>query len=202
MAKNELISTKSGNIIVPDFTKETSSVSIADEPRKIKISCKRKKNLTTGNIFNAVRGFVKLEVIDEDGKSLGVHVKGLEMHFTKVAFKDAINVHSADELKSGYLYVKAKGLQIPPVYKISIAKDKDGNEMYNEKGEAILEYPKIWIKEGIIGNEQAVVSQDALDVDSDDEEKIIDAEIVDEEIKEDLTQFDSDDEDDESPTEI
>lgn len=206
MSKNSLVlSTTKGNVLLPDFSKKNdSAVTIADEPRKLKISCFKKKNKKTGNVFNAVTGYVKLECFNVDGESEGVKVKGLQVHFRKDAFKDAINVHTPDELKTGYLYVKAKGIQIPNVYKVTQEKDEDGNLVYDEDGNAVFKYPAIWIQSDVIGLEEAVTSQSALNVDED--EDVVDAEInVDEEtgeVTEDIKQYDYDDTEDEEETSL
>ena len=197
---NELIltrSTKKGNVVLPDFKKEQEdTVSIADEPRRLKISVSKKKNKKTGNVFTAVSGYVRLECFNDDGESEGVKIKKLTVHFTKDAFNDAVNVKNADNLKSGYLYCKAKDIQIPASFRISIKKDEDGNEVYDEEGNSVLKYHEIWIK-GVIGLEEFVTSQDALDVDGSTDEKIVDVEVNEEtgEISDttDYKQFDYDD---------
>lgn len=210
MSKNSLVlSTAKGNVIVPDFSKKDASVvTIADEPRRLKIVCFKKKNKKTNNLFNSVTGYVKLECFDIDGKSEGVKTKGLQVHFRKDAFKNAVNVHTPDELKSGYLYVKAKGIQIPNVYKVTQEKDEDGNLVYDEDGNAVYKYPCIWIQSDVIGLEEMVTSQTALNVDED--EDVVDAETneikVDEEtgevFDEDLKQYDYNDESDDDETSI
>lgn len=211
MSKNNLVlSTVSGGVVLPDFKKADSSVvTIADEPRKLKISCFKKKNKTTNNIFNSVTGYVKLECFNADGKSEGVKVKGLQVHFRMGAFKDSLNVHSPEELKTGYLYVKAKGIQIPNVYKLSPKKDEDDNIMYDKDGNMLYQYPVIWIQSDVIGLEEAVTSQSALNVDEDD--NVVDAEtseVVDEETgevlstDEDLKQYDYNDVEDDEETSI
>ena len=210
MSKNNLVlSTVSGGVQLPDFKKADSNVvTIADEPRKLKISCFNKKNKTTNNIFNSVTGYVKLECFDENGKSEGIKVKGLQVHFRKGAFKDSLNVHDPDELKTGYLYVKAKGIQIPNVYKLSPKKDEDGNILYDKDGNMLYQYPVIWIQSDVIGLEEAVTSQSALNVDEDD--NVVDAEtteVVDEvtgEVlsDEDIKHYDYNDESDDEETSI
>ena len=166
---NEIVktrSTKSAMVVVPEFKQGETVSTIADEPRRLKISVRNGKK-KDGSTFKIVKGFVKLECFDEDGNSEGVKVRKLDVHFTKVAFKGALNVHTPEELKSGYLYVRAKGLQLPPRYQVTIKQDENGNDMYDEEGKAILKYPEIWIKSDIIGLEEFVTSQDALDVDED-----------------------------------
>lgn len=200
---NDIIKVRSnvrGNVIVPDFKKEEAqAVTIAEEPRRLKISVNKKKNKATGNVFTAVSGYAKLEVFDLEGNSLGIKVKKMTVHFRKDAFKGAINVHTVDELKSGYLYVKAKGIQIPPAYRVTEAKDEDGNIIYEDDGNAKLKYPDIWIQSDIIGLEEFVTSQAALDVDEDT--NVVEAtydestgEVINEST-EDLKQYDYDDAD-------
>lgn len=192
---NEIIltrSVKSGNITLPEFKKEGESSSIALEPRRLKISAVTKKK-KAGGTFKKVTGYVKLECFDEDGNSLGVKVKGLSVHFKKKAFTKSANVTSPEDLKPGYLYVVAKALQIPSRWQPSIKKDSDGNEMYDDEGNAIMQYPVIWIDdEGVIGLEEFVTSQDALNVDEDS--NVVDAKVNDEtgEITEDFNQYDTD----------
>lgn len=204
---NDIIKVRSnerGNVIVPDFKKEEAAVTIADEPRRLMISVTKKKNKNTGNIFTAVSGYAKLEVFDLDGKSEGIKVKKLTVRFRKEAFKGAINVHTVDELKSGYLYVKAKGIQVPPAYRVVEAKDEDGNTIYDEDGNAKLKYPDIWIQSDVIGLEEFVTSQTALDVD--DNSNVLDATYDEEtgEVKdtEDYKQYNYDDPDDTEETDI
>ena len=192
---NEIIltrSVKSGNITLPEFKKEGESSSIALEPRRLKISAVTKKK-KAGGTFKKVTGYVKLECFDEDGNSLGIKVKGLSVHFKKKAFTKSANVTSPEDLKPGYLYVVAKALQIPSRWQPSIKKDSDGNEMYDDEGNAIMQYPVIWIDdEGVIGLEEFVTSQDALNVDEDS--NVVDAKVNDEtgEITEDFSQYDTD----------
>lgn len=211
---NEIIvkSTKRGNVVLPEFEKEGKDVlSIAEEPRRIKIFSKKVKNKQTKQLFTAVSGYAKLPCYDIDGNYEGIKVKSLNVHFQKDAFKNAVNVKSPDDLKYGNLYVKAKGLQIPSKYQPTYQKDEDGDDVYDEKGNAVIEYPVIWIKdECVIGFEEFVTSQDALDVDSDS--NVADAEIVssedayDEEtgelLDEDIKQYQEDDTNDTEETEI
>ena len=204
---NDIIKVRSnvrGNVIVPDFKKDEAAVTIADEPRRLKISVTKKKNKTTGNVFTAVSGYVKLESFNLNGESEGIKVKKLTVRFRKDAFKGAINVHTVDELKSGYLYVKAKGIQVPPAYRVQEAKDEDGNVIYDDNGEAKLKYPDIWIQSDVIGLEEFVTSQAALDVD--DNSNVVDATYDEEtgEVKdsEDYKQYNYDDPDETEETDI
>lgn len=205
---NEIIKSRGverGNIIVPDFKAEMESVNqLADEPRRLKISAIRKKNKSTGNIFNAVTGYVKLQCYDIEGNYEGVKVKAITCHFKKDAFKGATNVHNPDELKSGYLYIKAKGLQIPSVWRPKYLTDEDNNPIYDEDGNQKIGYPQIWIQSDVIGLQEFVTTQSALNVDEEENENVMDADIVvdengevkEESSNEDLKQYSYDDEDD------
>ena len=174
MAKNEIVrsdvlSVSKGRIELPDFT----NINLGDEPRRLRIKCRTGKT-ASGKIFNSITGYVKLPVYDGDD-FVGVKVKRISVHFRKNAFKDAMNVHSPEELKSGYLYVKAKGLRLPSVWKVREETDKDGNIIYNEDGTAKLKYPEIWIESDVIGLQEFVTSQKALDID--EEDNVMDAEV-------------------------
>ena len=174
MAKNEIVrsdvlSVSSGKIALPDF----SNVDLGNEPRRLRIKCRTGKT-ASGKLFNSITGYCKLPVYDGN-EFIGVKVKRISVHFRKNAFKDAMNVHSPEELKSGYLYVKAKGLRLPSVYKVTEETDKDGNIIYNEDGTAKLKYPEIWVESDVIGLQEFVTSQQALEIDETNE--IMDAEV-------------------------
>ena len=176
MAKNEIVrsdvlSVSSGKITLPDF----ENVDLGNEPRRLRIKCRTGKT-ASGKLFNSITGYCKLPVYDGND-FVGVKIKRISVHFRKNAFKDAMNVHSPEELKSGYLYVKAKGLRLPSVYKITEETDKDGNIIYNEDGTAKLKYPEIWIESDVIGLQEFVTSQKALDIDEDD--NLMDVEVED-----------------------
>ena len=81
------------------------------------------------------------------------------------------------DLKSGYLYVKASGLRIPPYYQVTT--DDKGNDVF----------PAIWIDFGVLGFEPIVVSQSNLDVDN--YQSTQDVEIVDDETGEILDEQES-----------
>ena len=168
VVKSEVLGVGSGNVVLPDF----NTVNLGEEPRRLKVTV-RKGKTKSGKVFNSITGYAKLPVYDGD-TFVGVKVKRMSVHFRKTAFKGASNVHTPEELKSGYLYVKAKGLRIPNVYKVTEKLDKDGNVMYNENGEAILKYPEIWVESDVLGLMEFVTSQSALDVDGDD--NVIDGE--------------------------
>ena len=168
VVKSNVLSVSSGKITLPDF----ENVDLGNEPRRLRIKCRPGKT-ASGKPFNSITGYAKLPVYDGD-TFVGVKVKRMSVHFRKTAFKGSSNVHTPEDLKSGYLYVKAKGLRIPNVYKVTEKLDKDGNVMYNENGEAILKYPEIWVESDVLGLMEFVTSQSALDVDGDD--NVIDGE--------------------------
>lgn len=164
VVKSDVLSVSKGNVELPEF----KSINLGEEPRRLKVAV-RKGKTKDGKIFNSISGYVKLPVYDGEDY-LGVKVKRLSVHFRKGAFKSSANVTSPedDEFKSGYLYVKAKGLRIPNVYKVTEELDKEGNVVYNEDGTAKLKYPEIWVESDVLGLQAFVTSQNALDVDSDD----------------------------------
>lgn len=168
VVKSNVLSVESKDVQIPDF----NNVNIGEEPRRLKINVRKAKK-PSGELFNSITGYAKLPVYDGD-TFVGVKVKRMSVHFRKTAFKGSTNVHTPEDLKSGYLYVKAKGLRIPNVYKVTEKLDKDGNVMYNENGEAILKYPEIWVESDVLGLMEFVTSQSALDVDGDD--NVIDGE--------------------------
>ena len=176
-----VLSAKSTSIELPDFSNKEKLV-LAEEPRRLKINVAKKKT-KDGKLFNSITGFVKLNVydgidgIDEEIKLIGTMVKQISVHFRKGAFKDSLNVKSPEdeEMKSGYLYVKAKGLRIPNSYRVKVKTDPQTKEpLYDEDGNPMLKYPEIWIESDIIGLQAFVTNQDALDVD--DNSNVVDAE--------------------------
>lgn len=171
VVKSEVLGVESSNVAVPEF----NAINLGEEPRRLKIAV-RKAKTPAGKLFNSISGYVKLPVYDGD-EYIGTKVKRISVHFRKGAFKNSANVTSPEdeEFKSGYLYVKAKGLRIPNAYRITEEKDKDGNVIYNEDGTAKLKYPEIWVESDVLGLQAFVTSQNALDVDSDAD--IVDAKV-------------------------
>lgn len=163
MKKNEIMlkNNQQSNIVVPNFDDEASTTDL--DVRKIKISVTKGRK-KTGETFNKVFGYVIMDTYSKNGY-VGLQVHKLEMHFKKQAFKGAKNVHSPEDLSSGYLYVDVEGARIPTTYKITDKKDKDGKVIFDEKtGKPVPKFPTIWIENGVIGLERFKVSQDALDV--------------------------------------
>lgn len=121
----------------------------------ISIKCRRIKDASKKLDFNSVKGLKYLTVISEEGVNEGKKNRWLDMHFTKDAFKNVpaeCDVHSADDLTTGFLYVQAKYIQSPRTYQVK--EDEETGEMI---------YPQIWIKGGIIGFEAYVSDQDEFD---------------------------------------
>lgn len=161
--KNNVVSAEKGNVVLPDF----SGMNLGDEPRRLRIKVTKGKK-ETGETFNKITGYCILDIyegVEDEAKYVRTGVKRISVHFRKVAFKGSANVHSPEDLVSGYLYVKAKGLRLPSVYKLRYEKDKDGNILYDANGEAIIKYPEIWVESDVLGLQEFVTTQDALDVD-------------------------------------
>ena len=171
----------SGGVNLPNFHQN-----LGDEPRRLKIAVKKCKTKDGKKTFLSVKGYMRIAVYEND-EFIGNKVRKIDVHFTKDAFKGCELLSGIDELKSGYLYVRAKGLQLPPVYKIE----------KGEKGEDI--YPAIWIKSDIIGLQAFVAAQASLDVDDNDD--AVDAEVVEDDATgevefdttEDFEQYDAED---------
>lgn len=179
IAKSEVLSVESKAVTVPDF----NNINLGEEPRRLKVKVRKAKTKQNGKdkIFNSISAYVKLPVyegVGDDAEYVGVKVKLLSVHFRKDAFKGCSNLSSPEDenFKSGYLYVKAKGLRIPNAYRVVEEKDENGEVIYNEDGTAKLKYPEIWIEQGILGLQAFVTSQSALDVD--DDKEVVEAETV------------------------
>lgn len=204
VAKSEVLSVNSRKVDLPDF----NQINLGEEPRRLKIKVTKGKK-KDGNLFNKILGYVKLPVfegIGDEATLVGVKVKAISVHFKKGAFKGSANVSSPedDEMKSGYLFVRARGLRIPKVYRLQYEKDKEGNIKYDDNGEAVIKYPEIWIESDVLGCQAFVTSQSALDVDDEEakEEKVIDAETGEVMDDEDLSQAIADEPEDDEETEI
>ena len=149
MANEIILNKKANEIVLPNFEENTFN----DEIRRLKISVRTMTKKDGRSTFKQVKGYVILPTLDHDGNKLFEGVRKISVHFRKKAFDNAKNCKSIDDLKSGYLYVKACGLRIPPYYQVTL--DNDGNEVY----------PSIWIDSDILGFEPKVVAQSNLNVD-------------------------------------
>jgi len=175
--KSNVLSVESSNVQLPDF----KQIDLGNEPRKLKIKVTNGKK-ADGTTFKKVTGYAKLPIyegIGDEAVYVRDGVKRMSVHFKKVAFKDeageTLNVHDIEDLQTGYLFVKAKGLRIPSVYRLQYEKNEDGSIKYDNNGEAVIKYPEIWIERGILGFLAAVTSQDSLDVD--DEKEVVDVKV-------------------------
>ena len=175
--KSNVLSVESSKVQLPDF----KQIDLGNEPRKLKIKVTNGKK-ADGTTFKKVTGYAKLPIyegIGDEAVYVRDGVKRMSVHFKKVAFKDeageTLNVHDIEDLQTGYLFVKAKGLRIPSVYRLQYEKNEDGSIKYDNNGEAVIKYPEIWIERGILGFLAAVTSQDSLDVD--DEKEVVDVKV-------------------------
>ena len=204
--KSNVLSVESSNIQLPDF----KQIDLGNEPRKLKIKVTNGKK-ADGTKFKKVTGYAKLPIfegIGDEAVYVRDGVKRMSVHFKQVAFKDergeTCNVSDINDLQSGYLFVKAKGLRIPSIYKLQYEKNEDGSIKYDKNGEAVIKYPEIWIEKGVLGFLASVTSQNSLDVD--DEKEVVDVK-VDEETgevveDEDISEAIKDEPDDTEETEI
>lgn len=176
--KNEAVGIVSTNMELPNF----KELNLGDEPRKLKI---RVENGTKkdGTKFKKVYGYIICNIydgIEDEAKFVRRGIKRLSVHFKQVAFKEEkgenINVSDINDLSSGYLFVKAKGLRKPTNYKLRYERDDKGNIVYDDNGEAKIKYPEIWIERGILGFIAVVTAQEDLDVDNFNED-VVDAEV-------------------------
>lgn len=156
MATNELIIKEDGTIDTTSLNKSVENQYIA-----MAIKCKNVK-ASKGNIFKSVKGYMVLDTYDIEGNYLGEFAKWIDVHFTKDAFDGcmASDIKRIDDLSMGTLYVLSKYLQAPSIYRPHYKKDKDNNDVYDENGNQVIEYPQIWIKGGIVGFIPYTPSQD------------------------------------------
>ena len=178
VVKSNVLSVSSCTVEIPNF----KEIDLGNEPRRLKIKVTNGKK-ADGTKFKKVTGYVRLPIyegIGDDAVYVRDGIKRISVHFKQVAFKEergeTCNVSDINDLQTGYLFVKAKGLRIPSVYRITEEKDSEGNIIYQENGEAKLKYPEIWVEKGVLGFLASVTSQNALDVDADD--NTVDAEDV------------------------
>jgi hypothetical protein len=120
----------------------------------IKLQIRTKVQRTEKNSFNTVKVLMHLPVF-MDGVYEGIKNRWVDVKFKKDAFKFVsgdCNVHSVDDLTTGFLYVKAKSINAPLKYEIKVD---------DESGELI--YPTVWIRGSIVGFEPYCVSQSQFD---------------------------------------
>lgn len=143
---NEIVKNENVEVEVVTDVKDIIdyNAKVGDDVVGLSIKCKRIKG--DDYDFNSVKGMLYLPVYAINGKGdlifKGYHNRWLDTHFKKVAFKSVPNecdIHSPEDLTTGTLYVRLKGIQTPSKYVVT--KDEDGNDIY----------PEIWIKSDVVG---------------------------------------------------
>lgn len=143
----------------------------------------RKKKDGTSYPYISAKG--KYNII-ENGEIKDKSMKWVDLHFTKEAFKkdcsDLLQVHTPDDLSTGWLFVKAKYVQKGKNYEVKEAYwlndkhekltseplDENGNELepaFSKNGKRLNVYPNMWIKGGVIAFQPKVVSQEDFEED-------------------------------------
>lgn len=145
---NEIVKNENVEVTIIDEVKDLVdyNVKIGEDVIGLQIKCKRIKDDKKCIDFNSVKGMLFIPVYELNKKGDPVYVgdknRWLDVHFTKVAFKGVPNecdVHSPEDLTTGTLYIRLKGIQIPSKYVVT--KDEDGKDVY----------PEIWVKNSIVG---------------------------------------------------
>ena len=163
---NEVVKNENEVVEVLDVKKEDLTlynISKGDDIIGLDIKVRNVK-ASKGNTFKSVKGRLYLPCYDANGFN-GYKTRWLDVHFTKDVFKDAFEgslVKSIEDLSSGTLFLRKKGIQIPSKYEVT--KDKDGKDVY----------PLIWIKNSIIGFRQYSVDDEVFEY----HKPVKDAEVV------------------------
>ncbi len=100
-----------------------------------------KKIRTDKNSFKSIKVMMYLPCYSSNGFE-GYNNRKIDVHFTKSAFDnvyEGCKIHKPDDLSTGTLFVRKKGIQAPSKYEVKV--DDKGNK----------EYPQVWIKSDIIG---------------------------------------------------
>lgn len=152
---NEILQQTNEAVVIED-AKPLFNGDAGEKVIRISIKCRLMKTLDGKKTFNSIKGLKHLVVFDEDGVNIGKHNRWLDLHFTQDALtidkQETRNFDNLLELKTGFLYVKAKYIDSPRTYRIT----EDA-----ETGE--VKYPQIWVKGGIVGFEPLVAEQDEFD---------------------------------------
>lgn len=145
---NEIVKNENVKVKVIDEVKNLVdyNAKIGEDVVGLTIKCKRIKDDKKGIDFNSVKGMLFIPVYELNKKGdpvyKGDYNRWMDVHFTKVAFKGVPNecdVHSPEDLTTGTLYIRLKGIQVPSKY--IVTKDEDGKDVY----------PEIWVKHSIVG---------------------------------------------------
>ena len=135
---------------------------------RISIKCRMMKTLDGKKEFNSIKGLKHLRCYDEDGVDIGKHNRWLDLHFRQDALKvdkqETRNFDDINDLKTGFLYVKAKYIDSPRAYRV-LEDEKTGE----------LKFPEIWIRGGVVGFEPLVAEQDEFDYVEPESKNAIDA---------------------------
>ena len=151
---NEILQ-QNNNVVVED-AKPMFNGDAGEKVIRISIKCRLMKTKDGKKTFNSIKGLKHLRCFDEDGIDIGKHNRWLDLHFTQDALKtdkqETRNFEDINDLKTGFLYVKAKFIDSPKTYRTKVD---------DETGE--VQYPQIWVKGGIVGFEPLVAEQDEFD---------------------------------------
>lgn len=162
--QNEVVEVVESKEVKPAFNDKAGEKII-----RISIKCRKMKTRDGKKEFNSIKGLKHLPVFDDEGVNIGKHNRWLDVHFTQDALKtdkqETRNFDDINDLKTGFLYVKAKFIDSPRTYRIT--EDKETGE---------LKYPEIWIKGGIAFFEPLVAEQDEFDYVEPESKNAIDAE--------------------------
>lgn len=144
---NELVKNENVSVEVVDNTsvidynvkKELNIVGLTIKCKKIKLQGKPD--------FNSVKGMLYLPVYDKEGVFKGHHNRWIDVHFKQDAFTnnkgEGLEITSPQQLTTGTLWVRLKGVQTPSKYQVT--------EGQNEDGTTKDVYPQIWIKSDVVG---------------------------------------------------
>lgn len=106
--------------------------------------------------FNSIKAYMYLDCYNEKGEYEGKKSRWIDVHINQEAFNDNVkvensNVNKPNDVVTGSLYVYARYVQKPNKYMVKDKLDENGKPVLDEKGNVKKEYPKIYIKGGIIG---------------------------------------------------
>lgn len=119
------------------------NIKVGDDVIGLQIKCKKIKN--DNNDFTSVKGLLYLPVYklqDDEMVFEGKKNRWIDVHFVRTAFKGTpkeCEISTPDDLTTGTLYIRKKGIQVPSKYVVT--KDEDGKDVY----------PEIWVRSDIVG---------------------------------------------------
>lgn len=169
---NDLVKNENGVIVDTPNNQQNFNRNLGNNVIKISVKTKKFVNKKTGKPFNSIKGLKHITVLagedkENAGADLGRKNVWLDVHFLADAFKtekgEYCTITDANDITTGYLYVLAKYIQSPSKYQVKFERDKQTDEIVYKDGKAVLKYPEIWIKGGIMGFEPYVSTQDEFD---------------------------------------